>query len=53
MNFPLEGYNECLITYILAASSPTHSIDAETFTKAGQETELILPIKPNTGFHFM
>ncbi len=26
MNFPLEGYNECLITYVLAASSPTHSI---------------------------
>lgn len=26
MNFPLEGYNECLITYVMAASSPTHSI---------------------------
>jgi hypothetical protein len=33
MNFPLQGYNECLITYILAASSPTHSIDAETYYK--------------------
>ncbi|UJF29967.1 beta-glucosidase [Kaistella sp. 97-N-M2] len=33
MNFPLEGYNECLVTYILAASSPTHPIDAETFYK--------------------
>lgn len=31
MNFPLQGYNECLITYILAASSPTHPIDAETY----------------------
>ena len=31
MNFPLEGYNETLITYILAASSPIHSIDAETY----------------------
>lgn len=28
MNFPLEGYNECLITYILAAASPTFTIDA-------------------------
>ena len=27
MNFALEGYNECLITYILAASSPTHAVD--------------------------
>ena len=31
MNFPLEGYNECLITYIMAASSPTHSIDAKVY----------------------
>jgi hypothetical protein len=26
MNFPVWGYNECLITYILAASSKYHSI---------------------------
>ncbi len=31
MNFPLEGYNECLITYVLAAASPTHSIPAEVY----------------------
>ncbi len=31
MNFPLEGYNECLITYILGASSPTHAIPAECY----------------------
>lgn len=31
MNFPLEGYNECFITYILAASSPTHAIPAECY----------------------
>ena len=31
MNFPLEGYNECLIVYILGASSPTHSIPAECY----------------------
>ncbi|KFF05751.1 glucoamylase family protein [Flavobacterium reichenbachii] len=31
MNFPLEGYNECLITYIMAASSPTHAIDAKAY----------------------
>ncbi len=28
MNFPIQGYNECLIAYILATSSPTHSIPA-------------------------
>lgn len=26
MNFPVGGYNECLIMYVLAASSPTHPI---------------------------
>ncbi|MFA8435213.1 MAG: glucoamylase family protein [Marinifilaceae bacterium] len=31
MNFALEGYNECLITYILAASSPTHPIPASAY----------------------
>ncbi len=31
MNFALEGYNECLITYVLAAGSPTHSIPAEAY----------------------
>ncbi|MBA5629598.1 glucoamylase family protein [Moheibacter lacus] len=33
MNFPLEGYNECLITYVLAAASPDYSIEKEVFTK--------------------
>lgn len=31
MNFPLEGYNECLIIYILAASSPTYPIPASAY----------------------
>ncbi len=31
MNFALEGYNETLITYILAASSPTHPIDPAAY----------------------
>ncbi|WP_051315935.1 glucoamylase family protein [Algoriphagus vanfongensis] len=33
MNFALEGYNECLITYILAASSPTHTISPDVYHK--------------------
>jgi len=33
MNHKLQGYDETLITYILAAASPTHSIDAETYYK--------------------
>lgn len=33
MDFPLEGYNETLITYVLAASSPTHDISADAYHK--------------------
>tara|TARA_R110001583_G_scaffold43236_2_gene137564 strand:- start:8867 stop:10228 length:1362 start_codon:yes stop_codon:yes gene_type:complete len=33
MNFPVGGYNECLIMYILAAASPTHSINKEVYEK--------------------
>lgn len=31
MNFPLQGYNECFITYILAASSPTNTIPVSAY----------------------
>lgn len=33
MNFPLEGYNECLITYVLAASSPTYPVSPQAYHK--------------------
>ena len=33
MNFKLEGYNECLITYVMAAASPTHTITATPYTQ--------------------
>lgn len=32
MNFQIKGYNECLITYFLAAASPTHPINASVYT---------------------
>lgn len=31
MNFPVEGYNECLIMYVLAAGSPTHGVPDEVY----------------------
>ena len=31
MNFAVRGYNECLIMYVLAASSPTHTINKEVY----------------------
>ena len=33
MNFPVGGYNECLIMYVLAASSPTHPISKAVYEK--------------------
>lgn len=31
MNFAVHGYNECLIMYVLAASSPTHGVPATVY----------------------
>ena len=31
MDFMIEGYNECLITYVMAASSPEHAIDPKAY----------------------
>ncbi|MEO9477323.1 MAG: glucoamylase family protein [Cyclobacteriaceae bacterium] len=33
MDFPVGGYNECLIMYVLAAASPTHGVDAAAYHK--------------------
>jgi hypothetical protein len=32
MNMPIKGWNECLITYVIAASSPTFSIPSIVYT---------------------
>lgn len=31
MNHEIRGWNECLITYIMAASSPTHAVNASVY----------------------
>ena len=33
MNAEIRGWNECLITYVLAASSPKYSIDADVYER--------------------
>jgi hypothetical protein len=40
MNFKLEGYNECLITYVMA-SSPTHPIAAAAYHKGWAEGAIV------------
>ncbi len=41
MNFPVRGYNECLIMYVLAASSPTHGVPAEVYHEGWAENGAI------------
>ena len=31
MNFPVYGFNECLIMYVMAAASPTHGINKQVY----------------------
>ena len=31
LNHPIRGWNECLIAYVLAASSPRYGVPAETY----------------------
>lgn len=59
MNFPIKGWNECLITYVLAASSPTHGIPAtvysngwknsSTYTNGNIYYGYTLPLGPSAG----
>jgi hypothetical protein len=46
MNFPVRGYNECLIMYVLAAASPTHTIPAEVYHQGWAESGAI--VSPHT-----
>ncbi|MFT4203659.1 MAG: glucoamylase family protein [Chitinophagaceae bacterium] len=37
MNFPVHGFNECLIMYVLAAASPTHGVPASVYHEGWAE----------------
>jgi hypothetical protein len=39
MNHPIGGYNECLITYILAMASPTHPITSQVYENTWKKHE--------------
>jgi len=59
MNVPIRGWNECLITYVLAASSSTHAIPKTVYDngwangaaiKNGNSYyNVVLPLGPNLG----
>lgn len=46
MNFAIRGFNECLITYILAAASPTHGVPAPVYHEGWAENRAI--VDPHT-----
>ena len=45
MNFPVGGYNECLIMYVLAAASPTHPISKSVYEKGWARNGKIVSTK--------
>lgn len=50
MNFGVEGYNECLIMYVLGASSPTHPINPEAYHKGWARNGEIKGIHEKYGY---
>ena len=51
MNFPIGGYNECLILYILAASSPTHPITKAVYDQGWARSGAIAKDTVYYGLH--
>ncbi len=53
MNFSVTGYNECLIMYVLAASSPTNGISSEVYHEGWAKSGAIKndPTHEQYGYH--
>lgn len=49
MNFAVNGYNECLIMYVLAASSPTHGVPAVVYHEGWAQNGIIKNNPPAYG----
>tara|TARA_Y100001980_G_C14556906_1_gene353201 strand:- start:80733 stop:82073 length:1341 start_codon:yes stop_codon:yes gene_type:complete len=49
-DFDVEGYNECLIMYVLAASSPTHGVSADVYHKGWARNESIATDREYLGY---
>ncbi len=50
MNLPVRGYNECLILYILAASSPTYPVDPDVYDKGWARNGAIRGVHEKYGY---
>ena len=58
INLPIRGWNECLITHVLAAASPTHPVSADIYDSWGRGGDfkngkdydgVTLPLGPDAG----
>ncbi len=49
MNFAVNGYNECLIMYVLAAASPTHGVPKVVYDQGWAENGIIKNNPPAYG----
>lgn len=59
MNHAIRGWNECLVTYVLAAASPTHAIPTEVYHRGWADSPdfrngrayygVTLPLGPDRG----
>jgi hypothetical protein len=59
MNHQIRGWNECLLTYVLAAASPRYAIDADVYHRGWAESRnfsngrefygIVLPLGPDYG----
>jgi hypothetical protein len=49
MNFPVRGYNECLILYVLAASSPTFPVDPQVYHEGWAHSGKIVSLQITYG----
>jgi hypothetical protein len=50
MNFPVSGYNECLIMYVLAASSPAHGVPVEVYDEGWAKNGKIKAVTTKYGY---
>jgi len=50
LNFAIDGYNECLITYVMAASSPDHAIEPEVYHRGWAENGTFTTDNSKYGF---
>lgn len=50
MNFPVRGYNECLIMYLLATASPTHAISPDVYCRGWADNGRLIEPHSEEGY---